>query len=334
MLSRSAKHLYWLARYIERTENIARMIDVNLELILDYPVDHSLNWKPLIDTLDANQYYEKKYKKYNEDNVLSFLFEGANNSSSIKNCLDMAKYNIETVRDDLPKSASISLNHLHDHILNESFLTKIAKVGRDSFFVEADDTQFGQLNALNNRVIPIFFTGEVANLEDLSYDILRSVSLFAEMAENFSEMNSIAGELGAIQKSLAVREYKTKGRGQDKEGIESKEYEALENLINTQLYNIEREQLEYTFEESNLLRKGVLKATGGKVDLKDKSMSWTKVSQRIATFIRDNNLAFNLITSTVGWLKGSADSIIEDQIGIYSTNESKNFARKEFFKES
>ena len=46
MLSRSAKHLYWLARYIERTENIARMIDVNLELILDYPVDHSLNWKP------------------------------------------------------------------------------------------------------------------------------------------------------------------------------------------------------------------------------------------------------------------------------------------------
>ena len=56
MLSRSAKHLYWLARYIERTENIARMIDVNLELILDYPVDHSLNWKPLIDTLDSNQY--------------------------------------------------------------------------------------------------------------------------------------------------------------------------------------------------------------------------------------------------------------------------------------
>ena len=54
MLSRSAKHLYWLARYIERAENIARMIDVNLELILDFPDDHSLNWKPLIDTLDIN----------------------------------------------------------------------------------------------------------------------------------------------------------------------------------------------------------------------------------------------------------------------------------------
>ena len=39
MLSRSAKHLYWLARYVERVENIARMIDVNLELILDFPDD-------------------------------------------------------------------------------------------------------------------------------------------------------------------------------------------------------------------------------------------------------------------------------------------------------
>ena len=65
MLSRSAKHLYWLARYVERTENISRMADVNLELILDFPVDHSLNWKPLIDTLDVNKIYERKYRKYN-----------------------------------------------------------------------------------------------------------------------------------------------------------------------------------------------------------------------------------------------------------------------------
>ena len=75
MLSRSAKHLYWLARYVERAENIARMIDVNLELILDFPDDHSLNWKPLIDTLDINDLFESKYKKYNENNVLNFLFE-------------------------------------------------------------------------------------------------------------------------------------------------------------------------------------------------------------------------------------------------------------------
>ena len=122
MLSRSAKHLYWLARYVERTENIARMADVNLELILDFPVDHSLNWKPLIDTLDVNKIYERKYRTYNEENVLNFLFEGKDNGSSIRNCLNMAKYNIETVRDDLPKSTSIALIHLYDHIFKESII--------------------------------------------------------------------------------------------------------------------------------------------------------------------------------------------------------------------
>ena len=120
MLSRSAKHLYWLARYIERCENIARMVDVNLELILDFPIDHSLSWKSLIDTLDINFIYEKKYKKYNEENVINFLFEGKTNFSSMRNCLDMAKYNIENVRDDLPKTASIALNHLYDHLNRES----------------------------------------------------------------------------------------------------------------------------------------------------------------------------------------------------------------------
>ena len=124
MLSRSAKHLYWLSRYVERTENIARMIDVNLELILDFPDYHSLNWKPLIDTLDINDLFESKYKNYNETNVLNFLFEDKKNSSSLKNCLVMSKYNIETIKDDLPKSANISLNHLYEHIIDN----KISKV--------------------------------------------------------------------------------------------------------------------------------------------------------------------------------------------------------------
>ena len=124
MLSRSAKHLYWLSRYVERTENIARMIDVNLEFILDFPDDHSLNWKPLIDTLDINDLFESKYKNYNETNVLNFLFEDKKNLSSLKNCLVMSKYNIETIKDDLPKSANISLNHLYEHIIDN----KISKV--------------------------------------------------------------------------------------------------------------------------------------------------------------------------------------------------------------
>jgi len=143
MLSRSAKHLYWFARYIERTENIARMLDVNLELILDFPSDNSLSWKPLIDTLDMNDIYEIKYKKYNEENVLKFIFEGTKNLSSISNCMEIANYNIETVRDDLPKSTTISLNDLNDHIAEKisnvhkrhrlTYITKIISLTQNIF---------------------------------------------------------------------------------------------------------------------------------------------------------------------------------------------------------
>ena len=48
MLSRTADHLYWMARYIERAENTARFIDVNLQMSLDAPITFSNQWEPVI----------------------------------------------------------------------------------------------------------------------------------------------------------------------------------------------------------------------------------------------------------------------------------------------
>ncbi len=151
MLSRSAQHLYWLARYIERTENIARMIDVNLELILDFPDDHSLNWKPLIDTLDINDIFESKYKKYNESNVLNFLFEDSRNLSSLNNCLQMSKFNIETIKDDLPKPANIQLNELYDHVVNKK-ISKIHKRKKLIHLTQIVSMTQGFFGAINNNL--------------------------------------------------------------------------------------------------------------------------------------------------------------------------------------
>ena len=50
LLSRVADSVYWMARYIERAENVARFIDVNLNLQLDLPLDPAQQWQPLIDT--------------------------------------------------------------------------------------------------------------------------------------------------------------------------------------------------------------------------------------------------------------------------------------------
>ena len=50
MLSRVADSIYWLNRYVERAENIARFVDVNLNLLLDAPVVMTQQWKPLVMT--------------------------------------------------------------------------------------------------------------------------------------------------------------------------------------------------------------------------------------------------------------------------------------------
>jgi hypothetical protein len=203
----------------------------------------------------------------------------------------------------------------------EPFQKRIGKLVRDSMFLDPDDTQFGQVSVLNNKMVPIFFTKTLDNIDALSYDVAKTTTLFAEMAENFLEKNKISGDLGAVQLALSKRNY-IKGK-QRKTGIEgANEYKALELLLDTLVFGIERKEVSSQPLPSN--------KTTEFLGIAGKKFSWTKANQKFTTFIRDNNLALNITTALSGFLKGSGDSIIEDQIGIYTTNESKNWARGEF----
>ena len=213
----------------------------------------------------------------------------------------------------------------------KSFMSTMATLGRESLFIDANDTQFGenssevfkQLNVLNNKMVPIHFTRKLDSVDNLSYDVARSVTLFSEMAENFQEMNKISGDLGALQYALAERNYFTDAkRTQRKKGVESVEYATLENLMDSHVFGIERKALA----TNPIPENKITKALG----IAGKQFSATKASQRFAAFIRNNNLAFNIPTALSGYLKGTGDSIIEDAIGIYTTTESKNWARLEF----
>ena len=87
MLSRDAEHLYWLARYIERAENTARMINVNVEMMLDFPVDDTLGWESIIKSMDSKKDFHKIYSNFEESNVINFLSIEKNNPNSIISCL-------------------------------------------------------------------------------------------------------------------------------------------------------------------------------------------------------------------------------------------------------
>ena len=87
MLSRVANSLYWMARYIERSENIARIVDVNIQLLLDLRnLDEKRlaeHWLPLVQTTGDEKQFFELYKKATAQNVTEFLVFQMENSNSI-----------------------------------------------------------------------------------------------------------------------------------------------------------------------------------------------------------------------------------------------------------
>jgi uncharacterized alpha-E superfamily protein len=113
LLSRVADSVYWMARYIERAENVARYIGVNLHLQLDLPLEPAYQWQPLIDTSGDTQAFKKKYAEASEDNVIQFLAFDADNPSSIYSCLRAARENARSVRETISSEMWEQVNSMY-----------------------------------------------------------------------------------------------------------------------------------------------------------------------------------------------------------------------------
>jgi uncharacterized alpha-E superfamily protein len=104
MLSRVADALFWLSRYTERAENNARMLDVNLQLMLDAQLRDSKNqqhWESIIFTLEDNELFKKHYPQITKDSVVEFITFDRRNPNSIYSCLSLGRENARTVREQI-----------------------------------------------------------------------------------------------------------------------------------------------------------------------------------------------------------------------------------------
>ena len=99
MLSRVADSIYWLNRYIERAENVARFIDVNLNLMLDLPAGMLQQWQPLVSVTGDMDLFRDRYKEANSDNVIQFLTFDEAYPHSIISCLKIARENARSIRE-------------------------------------------------------------------------------------------------------------------------------------------------------------------------------------------------------------------------------------------
>jgi len=113
MLSRSAERLYWLARYLERTENIARLVSVHMNLLRDLPKGVEMDWRQLIMITASEQAFHEKNNIANERNITRFLLADADYQGSLFSSLSAARENIRTSRELLPDEAWEQVNEMY-----------------------------------------------------------------------------------------------------------------------------------------------------------------------------------------------------------------------------
>lgn len=116
MLSKVAERMYWFGRYMERTENTARLINVNANLLLDLPRMVKIIWSGLIDITGTNEAFYEKYENADERNVVRFMLAEEKNPGSIYSAISMVKENARTTREIMPSEAWEQINELNLYV--------------------------------------------------------------------------------------------------------------------------------------------------------------------------------------------------------------------------
>lgn len=134
MLSRVASSVYWMTRYIERAENIARFISVNLNLTLDFPTEASWQWQPIIMATGDQHLFEKKHgRDYSARNVINFLALDQDYSNSIISSLRAARENARSVREIISSEMWEQVNRYYLE-LKDAAKTDLAGTNPHKFF--------------------------------------------------------------------------------------------------------------------------------------------------------------------------------------------------------
>lgn len=120
MLSRVACNIYWMSRYMERAENAARFVDVNLHLMLDIPVDENRQWAPLIAVTGDQELFNEQYGSATRENVIQFLTFDAEYPSSIISCISKARENARSVREAISSELWRHINETYLYITSNA----------------------------------------------------------------------------------------------------------------------------------------------------------------------------------------------------------------------
>lgn len=112
MLCRTANDLFWLSRYLERAENLARLIEVGYRIAM-LPREgegHNEEWKSILQISGSERYYLEQHQTHTQKEIIHYLLFDPSNPSSVHSCISKARQNARAQRTALTREMWQSLN--------------------------------------------------------------------------------------------------------------------------------------------------------------------------------------------------------------------------------
>ena len=132
MLSRVADSIYWMNRYVERAEHVARFVDVYRHMMLDLPGGTAAHWGQLVDATGGGWLFRQRFDLATEETATSFLTFDVDNPDSILSCLVAARENARTVRETITTEMWEQINVLY-HMVRAAASSDILDSPHDFF---------------------------------------------------------------------------------------------------------------------------------------------------------------------------------------------------------
>lgn len=110
LLGRTANGLNWMSRYIERAENMARLLDTGLRLALTETEASQDEWISVVTSAGLREAFEARHTEFDAANVADFLLRDASNPGSVVSCMETARTNARMVRTALTRETWESIN--------------------------------------------------------------------------------------------------------------------------------------------------------------------------------------------------------------------------------
>jgi len=219
MLSRTADHLFWMSRYMERAENTARMLNVSYEtsLLPQSAAAVEAGWEGILSISELLPAYLALYKTISPRDVMAFMVKDADNPSSILSCLSSARENARAVRGTLTTEVW--------ETQNQTWL-EFQRLVKDGAFLRDPGTAFEWVK-FRSHLSRGVTVGTM--LQDEAFHFLR-IGSFLERADNTARLldvkfHAVKTEFTGFPSSMADGASMGQSQGETTDGGEDVEYD-------------------------------------------------------------------------------------------------------------